>query len=472
MGGTFHWSSNREMRFEHAALRPSTKVQVVLEGGYRDAQGAANSLRHSWIFTTEGPPQLAGSSPGGGEQGVDTAAYISLTFSREMDTSTLPQAMSISPSTRFTIQRDPADPLRVVVVPEALLEPNQEYSVTVTTKARDVDGNRLGTGSAVTFTTAPQHGLQHWVGFLAEESASGAGRSPGVWIVDENRFPRVLVSAPVSWFTWSADGQRLLLRSPSGTWSDQTLKGGSVALPFHGDWAAYLADGRGYAYLDGTNLFTMTPGGVSKLVASGVGDAAVDPGGTRIAFTVDEPAGAEIRAYDTGLNTDYRLRAEPGPIDGLAWSPDALSLAYRVGGSNPAKHQIRVRLLRDVGSTVTVATGDVSAPVWQADSRHVFFTAAVHTSSGQISKVFRLAPGEPLPSSLTAGAGLPMSPGVSVATLSPSPDGRQVAFLSSSKSAVPQVWLMNADGTGLSQLTVFNPDGFPYRCDEVAWTPS
>jgi len=31
---------------------------------------------------------------------------------------------------------------------------------------------------------------------------------------------------------------------------------------------------------------------------------------------------------------------------------------------------------------------------------------------------------------------------------------------------------MNADGTGLSQLTKFNPNGFPYRCDEVAWTPS
>jgi hypothetical protein len=472
VGGSFRWINGREMRYEHGPLRPASKYQVVLEGGYRDTEGQVNLLRHTWIFTTEEPPQLAGSSPGDGERGIDSAAYITLTFSREIDISTLPQALSISPSTRFTVERDPADARRVVVVPEALLELNQEYAVTVTTRARDVDGNRLGTGSAFTFTTGPQRGLQHWIGFVAEELAGGGGRSPGVWIVDQNRFPRVLVSAPVSWFTWSADGQRLLLRSSSGTWTDQSVKGTSTALPFHGTWADYLGSGRGYAYLDGTSLFTMTPAGASKLVASGVGAAAVDPGGTRIAFTVDQPAGSEIFAYDIGLATDYRLQAEPGLVDGLAWSPDGLSLAYRVGGDNPAKHQVRVRLLRGAGSTIAVATGDVSAPVWQADSRHVFFTATVQASSGPVSKLFRFAPGEPPPNLLTAGAGMPASPGVSVGALSPSPDGRQVAFLSGSNSPVSEVWLMNADGTGVSQLTTFGQDVFPYQIGEVAWTPT
>src|SRR5437879_4864041 len=140
--GTFHWDSSRELRYEHPALLPSTKYQVVLEGGYHDAEGGINTLRHSWIFSTEAPPEQLGSSPGDGEQGVDTAAYITLTFSREMDVSTLPQTMSVSPSTHFTVVRDPTDAHRVVVVPEALLQPNQEYSVTITTKARDVHGNR------------------------------------------------------------------------------------------------------------------------------------------------------------------------------------------------------------------------------------------------------------------------------------------------------------------------------------------
>ena len=470
--GSIHWVNARQMRFDHGSLRPSTKYQVILDGGYRDAQGQPNALRHSWIFSTEGPPELSGSSPGDGDRGVDTAAYIALTFNREMDTATLPQAMSISPSTRFTLQRDPADALRVIVVPEALLDPDQEYSVTVTTRARDVDGNRLGIGSAVTFATGAQHGLQHWIGFVAQRSAGGAGGTPGVWIVDESRFPRVLVSAQASWFSWSADGQRLLLRTASGAWSDETVKGTSTPLPFHGTWAAYLSGGRGYAYLDGTDLFTMTPDGVSRPVMGGVTDAAVNPAGTRIAFTVGSGAGADVYAYDIGLNTDYRLQTEPRSIDGLAWSPDGLSLAYRAAGTSPARHEIRVRLLRDGGSTATLAAGDVGVPVWQADSRHVFFTAVVRGPSGETSKLFRFAPGEPAPSSLTASTGLPASSTVSVGDPSPSPDGRQVAFISESRGPVPEVWLMNADGTGLTQLTAFNPDEFPYQCTRVAWTQS
>jgi hypothetical protein len=473
IGGSIHWNNSHQMRFDHAPLKPSTKYQVVLRPGYRDAQGEANTLRHSWIFSTEGPPELAGSSPSDGEHAVDTAAYIALTFDREMDTATLPQALSISPSTRFTLERDPADALRMIVVPEALLEPNQEYSVTLTTRARDVDGNRLGTGRAVTFMTGPQHGLQHWIGFIAQRSAGGgSGGSPGVWIVDENRFPRVLVQAAVSWFTWSVDGQRLLLRTSSGAWSDESLKGTSTPLPFHGSWAGYLAGGRGYAYLDGADLYTMAPSGTTTSVMSGVTDAVVDPGGTRIAFTVGAGGGAEIHAYDVGLKTDYRLQSEPRPIDALAWSPDGLSLAYRVGGSSPTKQQIRVRLLHDGGSAVTVATGDVGAPVWQADSRHVFFTAVVRASSRETSRLFRFAAGQPPPSSLTAAAGMPASSSVSVGDLSPSPDGRQVAFVSAANGAAPEVWLMNADGTGLTQLTAFQPDQFPYQCDEVAWTPT
>jgi hypothetical protein len=467
---SFRWTGSKDVWLDHTALLPSTAYQVMLDPDYRDAQGLANSLRHSWVFTTEGPPYFASSSPSDGDQQVAPSAYISLTFSRQMDLSSLPQAISIAPRTRFRLERDPDDAWRVLVVPDSLLEPQRQYTVTVTSRAHDVDGNRLVSGAAVSFTTGPQRGLQHWIGFVAGERSGTA--SAGLWIVDENRLPRELVPSPVSWFTWSHDGQRVLIRSPAGAWTDQDLQGGATLLPIHAAWASYLGPGRGYAYLDGGSLATLSPRAESTPVASGVGDAAVDPTGTRIAYTVSGPHGTEVEAYDVGLHAGYRLATEAAPVDGLAWSPDGLSLAYRVVNSNPSKRQIRIRLLRDAGTTTTAATGPVSAPAWQADSRHVFFTAPVRAGSGEVSKLFRATAGQPALSSLTAATGLPAAPGVSVGAVSTSPDGRQVAFLSTSGGDVAQVWLMNADGTGLSRLTTYQAGLFPYLVTQLAWTPT
>ncbi|MBO0685735.1 MAG: Ig-like domain-containing protein, partial [Candidatus Dormibacteraeota bacterium] len=468
-GTSFRWLGGQRVELEHQALLPSTAYQVALYPDYKDARGVPNALRHSWVFTTEGPPFFSEASPSDGDQQVTPSTYIGLTFSRQMDLESMAQAVSISPTTRFTLERDPANPWRVLVVPDTLLESNHLYTVAVTSKARDVDGNQLPEGAAVSFTTGSQPGLQHWVGFVAKEPT---GAPAGLWIVDDKGLPRELLPMPVSNFSWSSDGRRALVQSSSGIWLDEDLQGGSEILPFHATWAAYLAPGQGYAYLDGSNLYTLAPSGQPRLVETGVGSAAVDPSGTRIAFTSSNQVGSSVSAYDVGLRTDYRLGTETAPVDGLSWSPDGLSLAYRVLTPNPAKHQIRVRLLRDAGTTSTVATGPVSAPVWQADSRHVYFTVPVRTSAGQVSRLFRATAGEPPLTSFTAASGLPNQAGFSVGAVSPSPDGRQIAFLSGSPGHAGQVWLMNADGTGLTLLTSFARQAVGYQATALSWTPS
>ncbi|MBO0683860.1 MAG: Ig-like domain-containing protein, partial [Candidatus Dormibacteraeota bacterium] len=466
---SFRWFGSQVVEMDHQPLLPSTAYQVALYQDYKDTQGVANTLRHSWVFTTEGAPYFAEASPSEGDQQVDPSTYIGLTFSRKMDLASMAQAVSISPATRFTLERDPSDPWRVLVVPDTLLDSNHPYTVAVTSKAKDVDGNQLEMGTAVSFTTGSQPGLQHWVGFVAKERT---GAPAGLWIVDDKGLPRELLTTPVSNFSWSADGRRALVQSPNGIWLDEDLQGGFQLLPFHATWAAYLAPGQGYAYLNGNNLYTFAPGGQTTLVQTGVDSAAVDPSGTRIAFTSSNQVGSSVFAYDAGLRTDYRLDTETVPVDGLTWSPDGLSLAYRVLTPNPSKHQIRVRLLRDTGTTATVATGPVSTPIWQADSRHVFFTVPVRTSAGQVSRLFRATAGEPQLTSFTAASGLPNQAGVSVGAVSPSPDGRQVAFLSGSPGHPGQVWLMNADGTGLTLLTSFAGRAIGYQATQLSWTPS
>jgi hypothetical protein len=118
-----------------------------------------------------------------------------------------------------------------------------------------------------------------------------------------------------------------------------------------------------------------------------------------------------------------------------------------------------------------VATGEVSGPAWQADSRHLVFTASVATSGGKVDRAFRLAVGDPPPRSLVAGQGLPTGSALSVGQISLSPDGHQIAFLAGYQGR-SAVWLMNADGTGLTRLSEFGGAGADYSARAVAWTPS
>jgi hypothetical protein len=477
--GALTWTSDSELAFEHVPLAPSTQYQVVLDPGYRDAQGSGNAFRHSWTFRTEAAPTLADSSPGPGERGVDPASYISLTFSRAMDADTLGGAIDLVPAAPFAVHQDPGDPRHVVLAPQSLLQARASYQVTIGQQARDQDGNRLGAAATVSFSTGDVRPLRHWVSFIAESSAepsTGTAGTAGVglWAVDDNRVPRQLIGGSVGAFSWSADGTHLLLRNGDGTWSDQPLDGAAVKLPISGDWADFLAPSRGYAYLDQGTLAILQPDGTHAPVATGVTEAAVAPGGERIAFVTRDPSGTErateVDAYDTNLRTRYRLQAEPEQIDGLSWSSDSQSLAYRLGATDPAHREIRVRSLHD-GTATTVATGNVSAPVWEADRQHVAFTAMVPVAGDIVSKAFRFAVGDGVRHVVSAAAGLPSGQGVDVYQLSPSPDGHQLAFVSTAGGR-QGVWTMNVDGTGLTQLTDPDPNRFAYSVRDVAWTPS
>jgi Tol biopolymer transport system component len=479
--GTLEWITPDELAFEHNPLEPSSSYQVILEPGYRDAQGNVNSLRHSWSFSTESAPTLSGSGPGSGDRGVDPAAYLSLTFSRQMDPSTLTSAISLAPEAPFAIHQDASDPRRVVLAPQSLLQPRTDYRLTVDQDAKDVDGNRLGSVAAVSFTTGPFRPLNHWISFIATPPPTVGAPSPattvaqtggGLWVVDENKLPRQLVGGTFTAFSWSDDGSHVLLRNAAGGWTDQPLDGPGTTLPVTADWADYLAPGHGYAFLSEGTLQLLQPDGSRVVVAGGVMGAAVAPGGERLAFVTRDAGGAtEIDGYDTDLRSRYRIQTEADQVDGLTWSPDGLSLAYRLDTVDPNRYQIRVRSLRD-GTTSTVATGAVSVPAWVADRQHIAFTALVQANAGgTVSKAFRFTVGDGVVHSLTASTGMPSASTVQVSQLMPSPDGHQLAFLSSAggRSAV---FTMNADGTGLAQLTDPDPTLFPYSCREVAWTPS
>ncbi|HEX6548927.1 MAG TPA: Ig-like domain-containing protein [Candidatus Dormibacteraeota bacterium] len=466
VSGKVAWTSPAQLVFRHDPFRPSTAYTVRLNGGYRDAAGHVNSLNHGWSFRTEAAPVLTGSVPAAGEQNVDPAAFVTLAFSRPMDLASLASAVSISPAMRFVLRTDPADNRRTVVSPLTILDPGTSYSVTVTGDARDVDGNLIASGVTLEFATGAMRPLRHWVTFSAE----GGGTNAGVWVVDESRLPRQVTPAPVSDFSWSLDGSHLLLRSPGGTWTDAEVGAGVQDLPFAGDWAAFLAPGLGYAVLDQEQLQVFRDGQV-EAIDSGVRSVSVSPNGLSLAYAVATAAGYEVRGYQVELRSHYRLGQEPARVDSLAWAPDGSKLAYRLASADAGRHLLRVRDLAGPGGVRTVAIGAVSGPEWQADSKHLILAATVLGPQGPVSRAFRVSVSDSATIPLTLDAAIPDPSATAVADPVPSPDGHQVAFLAPDPGG-DQVWLMNVDGTGLHQLTQYDPRSFPYSCKAVSWTRS
>jgi hypothetical protein len=466
--GQVGWESPRDLVFTHLPLRPDTDYLVQLDLGYSDQAGHVNRLDHGWGFHTESAPTLLGVSPSPGDRSVDPAALITLTFSRDMDPFSLPAAVAIRPGISPSLRIDPSDGRRVQLAPLGLLEPGTKYTVTVTTEARDVDGNQLNHGIAVSFVGGPAQPLRHRITFIAAPAGETSGE--GVWMVDESRFPRPLAPGSARTYSWSPDGIHLLLSTTSGDWVDQQVGGARTSLQLVAGWASLLEAGQGHAYLSDGLLRQHRPDGTDLQVASGVREAAVGPDGSRLAYVVPVGGGSEVWAYDVRLRTQFRVQGEAGQISDLAWAPDGSRLAYRLAGPGGGG-QIRVRSLTGRGGVTTLAAGQVEAPVWQADSGHVVFAALVPLPGGTlISKAFRLSVSDPPPKSLTMAMGLPAGPVLAARDPRPSPDGHQIAFLSE-RNGTQQVFVMNVDGTGLTQLTAYDPVAFPYSCSDPAWTP-
>lgn len=469
--GEFSWERADTLVFSHRTLETGTVYEVALEVGYRDRAGHANGFRHSWVFHTERAPELRTTSPNRGEHGVDPAAYVGLTFSREILPDSFRGALIFNPSLAYSVRGDPEDAHRLLVAPHNLLNPNTEYQVLVGREGTDVDGNHL-VPARVKFHTGPLRPLARWLTYLVRDPSTQLGA--GVGMVDEAGFPRLLDEEPADGFAWSPDGSGLLVRHPDGGWSDHGLAGDPASLPFIASWAANLGPGQGYAYLEADRLSRLLPDGSTVLIADHVAEAAVSRDLGRIAFSVEGSAskGGELRGYDVALRSQYRLQHETGSIAGISWAPNGGRIAYLLSppGASADGTQLRVKLLTGAATASTVATGEISDPNWLTGSHDLAFSARVDRGSGRQWRIFRINPSLPPAPLLAKNSLAPSIDGDSTNPV-PSPDGHQIGFLVND-GTTSQVWLMNADGTGTIDLTRFDAAEFPFTCTALHWAGS
>src|SRR5438270_390481 len=149
------------------------------------------------------------------------------------------------------------------------------------------------------------------------------------------------------------------------------------------------------------------------------------------------------------------------PMVLASWSGDPAAVGSRshsapIRCGSPSAQAGRLTSARRLATSISTA-----------GSNDLIFSAEIEVPGGASTRLFRLNTALPPPRLTSAGALPAAGPGDSW-NPRPSPDGHQIAFLAGSPASA-QVWLMNADGTGLARLTRFDAEAFPFSCREVHW---
>jgi len=483
---TLVWRGNAVV-FTHPQVNfhLSTAYEVLLHGGYRDAGGKQNSLEHSWSFTTEGLPALTAVDPSDGSVGVPADRNIVLTFNRPMDLGSLKTAISLSPQTPYLIRPRPGgDGSQVEVVPTELLRSGLVYTVAVQ-GASDSHGNLLPGRLARSFT-AGGASFARRIAFLISDLDQGAF---GVATVDPHpdpflgrATPKIAYAIPsaeratrvILAFDWAPDGTRLVMAVGPRDAAEGRLRivdlatGAAQDLNAGGNAVAWSPGGTSIAYLNGQSLHLYRPATGEDMVLTRdetvLQPLAFAPDGKSMTFAVRDADGLpHLEIMNLELRSVYRPIGLTDPADHPAWSLDGTKLAFRRFTGHGA--QLWVYDLSG-GSTALrqEATLDMQSAAWLNDNS----TLVAAAGSGALSVLYRVnvfAPTEA--GGLLQLTGSAQAPNGGAPT---TPDyDRRIAF-TASVDGLPQVFVMNGDGSGAAQLTHYEAD-FPYTAQAPSWSP-
>jgi Tol biopolymer transport system component len=207
-------------------------------------------------------------------------------------------------------------------------------------------------------------------------------------------------------------------------------------------------------------------GSEQRALTQGVG-AIWAPDGRRIAYLLAGPdVGYHLFAVDVNGSGPRRLATPELDYETdhyQVWSPDGRWVAFERYDSDP-NYAVYVAAA-DGGGERLLARGQgygFARPDWSPDGRLVAFT---HVERGSVY-VMRLDG--------TGRRVLATIPAAKVWAVKWSPDGRLIAFVRDdyrSRDRREELWVMNADGTGLRRLVDARVDNRGARTADFAWSP-
>jgi Tol biopolymer transport system component len=232
---------------------------------------------------------------------------------------------------------------------------------------------------------------------------------------------------------------------------------------------AWSPDGKRVAFVrcglssDDCDIYVMNADGTGIARLTAQAGANVDPtfskDGKRIAFASSRDANGSVVGADaldiyimdsvTGGNV-VRVTNQPGMDLQPTWSPDGKQIAFvsaRDGGDSGMLDLYAVTLDGLQVTRLTWASEPVTQPSWAPGGKQIAFT--VGFAEGPNTDIYVLTLDSKQLTRLTDG---PDTPGVDEAATW-SPDGKQIAFISTRSGTNRDAYVMNADGKAVTRLT-------------------
>jgi hypothetical protein len=198
--------------------------------------------------------------------------------------------------------------------------------------------------------------------------------------------------------------------------------------------------------------------GLQQLIAGG-SEPALSPDGSRIAYRMRRDVGG-LGIGIASVTGQFEIKVTEESAAGYpTWSPDGNNLAYNVVPSNRLTSQI-LRIGVGPDNTPTIVA-DGWRPAWQpAPGTSILYDGCKAGADCGSVLTINAFDGDPNnPNIVTTGSAGAWSP-----------SGRQIAFQAPDDKGNTQIWIINADGSGRTQVTTdIGTHGMPIWSSDGQW---